>query len=69
MQTEKMTEYKSSAEVIDFKAYKSGLMAAKTSFNKSEETTCFRTDERYFCHDRDCVRWNDCQQLIAEWLR
>ncbi len=69
MQTQNITEYRFSAEVIDFNLKKAESLQQKTAQAKSEKKACFRTDERYFCHDRDCIWWSECQQLIAEWLR
>ncbi len=69
MQTELMAKYKFSADIIDFNLKKNEAVQQKTSQNKSKKNSCYRTDERYFCKDRDCEWWCECQQLVAEWMR
>ncbi len=69
MQTAKNTEYQFSAKVIDFNLKKAESIQQKSSQHKSEKRACFRTDERYFCRNRKCDWWSECQQLVAEWMR
>ncbi|HFD13282.1 MAG TPA: hypothetical protein ENJ32_12565 [Crenotrichaceae bacterium] len=69
MQTQTVSEYKSSADVIDFGEKRVALQQLKNSKNKNEVKACFRSDERYLCQDRDCSLWGECQQLVAEWMR
>jgi hypothetical protein len=69
MQTEITPEYQYSTEVIDFNLKKAGAMQQKTAQIKSKKRACFRTDERYFCRNRNCDWWSECQQLVAEWMR
>ncbi len=55
-----------SSNVIHFESYKMGS-GLQNSANTAK--TCFRTDERYFCKDRGCGSWQECQKLVAEWMR
>ncbi len=69
MQTEVIAKHKFSADIVNFNLKRTESQLKKTSQNKSEKKACYRTDERYFCNDRDCEWWSECQQLVAEWMR
>ncbi len=69
MQTARKAGYEITAEIIPFKTMNSGEKKAKDLQNETEKMSCFRTDVRYHCKDRDCDCWNECQKLIAVWMR
>jgi len=69
MQTAKKLEYDTSAKIIHLNIHKLERRREHALQNESEKMSCFRTDERYFCKDKECVSWNECKKLVAEWMR
>ena len=68
MQPAKNIESKYTAVVIDFNAKK--IEKESNELKKgNEEKPCFRTNHSYYCQDMSCSCRNECQKLIAAWLR
>ncbi len=43
--------------------------AGRTAPRSRKKPLCFRSDERYFCHRRDCPWRAECFRLVAQWRR
>ena len=69
MRPAKKIEPEHTVVVIDFKTRKTVNRQIDTIQNDNDEKHCFRSDHRYYCHETECVLWNECQKLVAVWMR
>ena len=37
--------------------------------SEDKKPGCFRSDQRFFCRQKNCPLRRDCMKLVAEWLR
>lgn len=72
MQPATKLEPEETAVIIDFKTRK----IAKVKINSlkhddidDKEKYCFQSNHRYYCKDHSCGCWDECQKLVAAWMR
>jgi hypothetical protein len=57
------------AIIVDFKTRKIAQQKISSKQNEDKEKHCFQSDHRYYCKDYSCGCWDECQKLVAAWLR
>ncbi len=48
---------------------KMSLSSKTLPTSEKKKTNCYRSDQRFFCHQMNCPLRRDCMKLVAEWLR